>query len=194
MTDQWVEAVASTVTNKTLSRKSDGRQFVLYEVETDMGKFSTTKRDLAADAHRLVGKPGRFLVKTEQRGDFTNYYLEAVEEGTREATSSFPVQMPKPPEAQSTSAALSPPDMSGEPTQKDIFIFRQTAGKVAAQISETADEFWSNIEDIANYFITGEKPGVVQNQYVPEAALATVASGGFEDSDIPFDRTIDNGF
>lgn len=197
------EATATEVTHKDLKRKSDGRSFVLYTVQTTQGEFTTAKRDLAQEAHSLIGRPAMFQVKTEQRGEFTNYYLESVSPlsngnnvGQVDQSgfgSPAPTQQGPAPAQQ---APVGVPANEG-PSGKDVFIFRQTAAKVAAQLSAGPTEFWSNIDDLVDYFKTGAKPGSMPNQYVPEAALAAPdmsgvgASGGggsyqHTDDDIPF--------
>lgn len=165
MSETWVEAVASTVTHKELTAKSSGRKFTLYTVETDMGEFTTAKREIAELSNRLIGQNARFLVKTEQRGEFTNYYLEAVELNNNAQPSAFPQQMPQQ-VASPVPSTLSPQPVTTQapvgvaagPDSRDVFIFRQTAGKVAGRISRTPEEFWSNLDDLVHYFSTGERP------------------------------------
>ena len=178
MPETVVDGIASAVTHKEVARKSDGRKFTLYNVETDQGTFTTTRRELAAEAHKLVNKQARFTVKTEQRGEFTNYYLEAVEP----IESAFPQQLPRSqpqpqPRPQEPIGNLEAPVGTPDLTQanKDLMIHRQTAAKVAAQVSRTPDEFWPNLLDLVHFFQTGETPtGPGQ------------VSGGNPDDDIPF--------
>lgn len=191
MADQYdlFEAVASNVTNKELTRKSDGRKFTLYTVETDHGSFTTAKRDLAQRAYSLIGKPASYHVKTEQRGEFTNYYLESVEPISQAvADSAF-----TPPMMNQVSGPPSRPDVYQEPvgepagpTAKDMMIFRQTAAKVSAQISTTPNEFWLNLDDLVAYFADGTKPSAPDM-----SGVGMGGSSGFSDDDIPFIPSID---
>lgn len=177
-----VLATASAVTNREISRKADGRKFTLYTVETDRGDFTTTRRELAERAYRLTGQQVMFHVKTEQRGEYTNYYLEDIETpdmsgggfGQQQQQAFTPPQQQNGFDPQPASFPPPKPPDAGTPTNKDVFIFRQTAAKVAGQISRTPEEFWSNVDAIAAYFIDGTKP----------AAYATV--GQAADDDIPF--------
>lgn len=189
-----MEGTASAVTHKQLRRKSDGRSFTMYTVETDRGSFSTSRRDIAADANRLLEQPARFLVKTEQRGEFLNYYLEAVEPANgapHTYSGSFPQEMPRPkqPQQQQQQQPQQQPRQERQeyqqqelvgtpagPTEKDVFIFRQTAAKVTAQISRTPEEFWENIDAITAYFTDGSKPPMFSN----------TNSGTDDADDIPF--------
>lgn len=184
MTETWVDATASAVTHKELTAKSSGRKFTLYTVETDRGDFTTAKRELAEQSHRLVGQPARFLVKTEQRGEFTNYYLETVEARTNGQSAIGSAAFPPAPAQTGTfdqpmappAAPQAPVGVPAGPDSRDVFIFRQTAAKVAGQISKTPDEFWTNLDDLVHYFSTGLRPG-----------LPPDTSGGFQsDDDIPF--------
>lgn len=174
MSVEMIEATASAVTHQTLNRKSDNKPFTLYRVETDRGTFTTSRRDIAAAANSLLNKKCVFHVKSEQRGEFMNYYLEAVEA----KESSFPQDMPKPrpPQPQPQPRAARPEEPVGTPaapTDKDVFIFRQTAAKVAGQISRTPEEFWENVDAITAYFIDGTKPSAFVNAFA-------------NDDDIPF--------
>ena len=159
MSESQVTATASAVTHKQLTAKSTGRKFTLYTVETDAGSFTTAKRDIAADAHRLLNKPAVYTVRTEQRGEFTNYYLEEIQEiGSPSSGSTFPAQKPMPqqPQQQQQQAPIGDPVPH---TEKDMAIYRQVAAKVAAHISTTPTEFWGNLDDLVSYFATGTKPG-----------------------------------
>jgi len=196
MSESVVRAVASAVTHKELTAKSTGRKFLLYTVETDMGAFTTAKRNLAEQAYRLLNRQADYTVKTEQRGEFTNYYLEAVVPVDGAATNNAPFpeapsapfpQAPSVPQPQVNQPQAQEPIGTPEqpvgvpaqsPTEKDIFIFRQTAAKVAGAISRTPDEFWENVGAITDYFIDGKKP--------VQFAEAVGAVADNDDDDIPF--------
>jgi hypothetical protein len=202
MSDSVIRAIASAITHKELTAKSTGRKFTLYTVETDHGEFTTAKRDLEQKSQRMIGQEADYTIRTEQRGDFTNYYLEEVlPVGTPPPSPSlFPQNMPKPqgqvnhPQVPEPSANTmvqqrqeQPIGNPAFPSDKDINIMRQTAGKVAGAISRTPEEFWDNIDAIVAYFIDGSKPpqyqetGMVTSNDLPGLGVETP-----DDSDIPF--------
>ncbi len=77
-------------------------------------------------------------------------------------------------------------------------IFRQTACKVAAHISESPQIYWENVDKLITYFAYGLKPNLPAatgnggNQFIPEEAIAEIAAEPattgypYGDSDIPF--------
>jgi hypothetical protein len=73
------------------------------------------------------------------------------------------------------------------PTEKDRAIHRQVAAKVAAQISNSAGEFWSNAVDLARYFDTGSTPQAGGNPTSPptDQAQFAMAGSGYDNSPPP---------
>jgi len=218
------------VRSKNLTRKKDGKPFTLYEVTDHTGvAWTTGRRDLAEEANNLIGQPVEIQGHEETNAaGYKNYYLDDIRAGgagTNQALPSpdspfgpppgapgfpppqQPVQQP-PAQAQQT---IQPVDGQVTELLKQTLIMRQTAGKVAAQISPSAVEFWSNCDALYTYFSTGQKPNIIPPAGVREPAPQPPPPGGrfitdailsdpgpepekpafastFDD-DIPFDRT-----
>lgn len=197
--ERQIEGVVTGVEMRDVRRKSDNQQFTMYEVSTQQGmKATTTKRDLAEQAFDLKGQKALLMVKEVPKGEYTNYYLQAVypspglkslQEASSQALGSsenfkapstmFEPPLPSPappaatrdiPEAGSTEAGS---------TEKDLTIWRQTAAKVSAQISNTADEFWANLDQLVRYFDTGSKPN-------DQLDMAPAGASDAPDDGIPF--------
>lgn len=185
------------VSAKSVRRKSDGREMVIYEIQDTEGRvWTTTKKTLASEANRLVGQPVAIDGRIEQNGNFLNHYLENLMQMTTPSGSFTPPQgavlPPLPPAPIPTPAPVAPlPTPSNGHTDKDWAIMRQTAGKVSALISQDAGQFWSNVDDLVNYFATGTKPSIIGNgngnQFIPtEVPDQPSFSGTYADEDIPF--------
>lgn len=153
--DTTIESVYSKVVN----RKSDGRAITIFEITDSNGtKWTTSRKDLAGEANRLLNQRATVQGREEQKGEFLNHYLEDV----RAANGSPPAPPQAPPHVQQNSPPpqipQAPPVGSWTATEKDFNIMRQTAAKVSAHLSHTPAEFWSNVDDLVDYFAYGTKP------------------------------------
>lgn len=193
--DRQIDGVIASVDGRHVTRKSDNQQFMLYEVTTENGmKATTSKRELAEQAFDLKGKPAVLVVKDIQKGEYTNHYLQSVypnpglkslQEASQQALGAsenfkVPTTMYEPALPSPALPQASRDIPIEEPTQKNTFIWRQTAAKVSAQISDTSDEFWSNLDSLVTYFETGNKP---KDQL---AGVAPEGASDAPDDDIPF--------
>lgn len=86
-------------------------------------------------------------------------------------------------------------DVSVYPTKKDSAIARQTAAKVAAEISTSPTEFWANCVDLARYFDSGTLPMNAQQAgptASPDQQYAGMAAAGQGYSNTPPPPTNDD--
>lgn len=172
------------VSSRTANRKSDGRPFTIFEIEDAAGtKWQTFRKDLAEEANRLIGQPVEIQGSSTQNANgFTNNNLEDITAGSFGTAQGIPEGNGNygatPPIQDSSSQSV--PDK-----QKQLFIMRQTAAKVAATISPTATEFWANCDSLVGYFISGEKPNVIGSTIT--AAIPEQEPQPFvAEDDIPF--------
>lgn len=180
-----VATLIQGVTARKVNRKKDGAEITIYEIMTsDNTKWTTSRRDLAGEANRLIGQPVLIEGRTEVNGIYENYYLEDVRpnDGTSfDASDSFPIpgtiqqQMtppahlapPTPPPAPIPVAPPPPPPIpAAGPAERDWQIWRQCATKVAVHLSQTPAEFWANVDDLIRYYAYGAKPQI-QNGTAP---------------------------
>jgi len=161
----------TNVVEKTLQRKDGSGPFQVYEIETSAGTYRSRK-DLATKLRSLIGAQIEMVTRVEQKGDWTNYYIDYADiasnqpdpVGQAQAATSNPV-------VQAQIAQETGPLAAEE--RKNKSIHRQTAAKVAAMIADgNPQTFWSNVADLFTYFQTGTVPG-------------TPTDEGFDD--IPFD-------
>ena len=169
----------------------NGNPFTLFELFDAQGRTWVAKQDVFNIAQGMIGHPVEIVGREEQKGQYLNRYADLVQlagagggamqsvlQAQQSATAAGRVQQPQ-------------VQVPGFPTDKDRCINRQTAGKVAAAISTTADEFWANIQDIANYFDTGQIPmrnpiGPMQSQIQNQMASVGMTDGyQYQDSDEP---------
>ena len=175
------------VSQKVVRRKADGREMTIYEIQDAQGYvWTTTRKNIATEAHRLVGQQVLLDGRVEQNGTFTNRYLDDIKSaGDR---SDF---VPEPHAAPSFEAPQIPVQ-NGDNKQDQIH--RQTAAKVSAVISGSAAEFWSNVDDLVEYFNSGSKPAYPtestngHGEFIPDEPIPVVShsGGNFNDDDIPF--------
>lgn len=215
------DTVINGVATKVVNRKSDGKSITIYEVTDSAGTvWTTARKDLGNEANRMIGRGVQIQGETVQNGNFTNHYLEDIRQmGEAPTQYAAPpqqwgppagVQAPMapqtpspppppspgpPPVAAPTSYAAPPPQ---GPTDKDWFIFRQTATKVAVHISSNPAEFWGNVDDLIRFYAYNQKPTITtppptpaqQERFIPEAAVADPGPDPtrpeWQDEDIPF--------
>lgn len=181
----------------------DGRpSFTIWEVFDDQGGTWRVREDLYNQAQHWFGQRVMATTRTEQRGNFTNYYIDQMQ-----PMGQGPVQQAQQAQPQQGYTGQPQPQAAPQPQmmavsewerQKQHSIHRQTAGKVAAVISKTADEFWGNVQAIFIYFETGQVPAASfaqqpdtnnrpnQAAYQPYDPGPQPGQDQFDDSDIPF--------
>jgi len=134
----------------------------------------------------LKGQMADLQVSIEQKGDFTNYYLNGIQtakSGAQPPAGSEVAQAAQ--RAQEASQRV--PEVSyeqykdledGKETRKNTSIHRQTATKVAAMLNPAdVGEFWANVDDLVEFYATGSR--VTGNANYNEVKLP-------DDDGIPF--------
>lgn len=165
--DQTAQVVIVKVTSKTISGRNGA--FTKFEIEANDGRtYQTTKRDIAEDAHRKSGQQVTVSYYVKMNGEYTNFVLTGVG-GAGAASGGIPSA-----DAPQTSGIQAQAQESPSETRESIH--RQVAAKVAAKLSQNAQEFWGNVADLKAYFDTGQTPGG------QAAGVSTAAA----DDDIPF--------
>jgi len=165
--------------------KQDGSSFTIHNFIDDRGITLTARADVANFVKGALNRPLRVTVRDEQKGDFLNHYLDHAElvtngtsspvEAAQQAQAAQTQQQPQPAaQTQPQPQVPAGPDM---PLPKDRAIHRQTAAKVAAQLSTTTFEFWTNVQDLSRYFDTG---------LIPSRPEIGNPAGATPDDDIPF--------
>lgn len=155
-----IQAVITGVSPRTVTRKSDGQQFTIYEVNANATNYQARK-DVFDQAAALVGQPVLMEVRTEQKGTFTNHYVDSIAANGPApvpVTTSAPVYTA--PSTTSTAASFTVTGGASlpAPPNRDLTIWRQTATKVAAHLSKTPSEFWKNVNDLILFYETGQEP------------------------------------
>ncbi len=155
VTARVVEVVSRSVKNGTMT---------IWDITTEDGtKWSTFKADMGQAALELKGQVADLKVTIEKKDDgYTNYYLNNIRPNP--ASAQTPAgQMA----AQAAHAQIEVPVVSfdqyksGEEEKekrRNQSIHRQTAAKVAAELSKDEDEFWTNVQHLVHFFGTGNVP------------------------------------
>lgn len=151
-----VTSTITGVTKKLVTPKNGSPPFDLFEIEDGTGvKWTTKKKDLALTAHALVGRSVLITGDVKQNGNYTNYYLTAIKEATRDeliasATGTRTLE---------NTTFLDPPTRAAvADNEREEKIFRQVATKVAATMSDTSDDFWTNVRVLLDFYRTGNFP------------------------------------
>lgn len=124
-------------------RQVNGRNgtFTLMEVDLNGQKY-VAKKEVADLAARMIGQPVEAVTRVEQRGQYTNYYVDDLR-----------------PAGYGGTATVAQPPASVSPSDRDRQIWRQTATKVAATLSEGgAGGFWENVDMLLRFYETGVHP------------------------------------
>lgn len=165
--------IDSTVLDATIvnvsTRQVGARQSTLWEVETQEGtKWVTFKADIGNLASNNKGAKVDMDVSIESKDTFTNYYVNAIRVKTpaaqpqAEASSDIAELIRRAQGAAEQKQEMSFAEFGAHDREKETrrneSIHRQTAAKVAVQLSQTPTEFWSNVEDLVRYFGTGATP------------------------------------
>jgi len=207
-----ITGVITRAEPRTIERRDGSGSFPLYEVWIDgQGPF-VARKDVFNQAQALVNAQVEAITRTEQKGQYTNYYLDFVEQRGVAGNSQQSYQQGG--QTQAMTAAEQVNTRTAAEERTNISIHRQVAAKVAAKISTNAQDFWVNIEDLFIYFQTGKHPYArhavtpdpiphenrqnadayrqyreePDNQYVPQSAYQDPGSQlpPPDDSDLPF--------
>lgn len=203
--------VIASVASRTITRRKDGKTITIFEV-TDQGgtTWTTSRRDIANEANRLVNQSVEIQGRVEQNGTYENHYLDdlraipngqvqqqPIQQAVQRAQQAQPQQEPAPIRQQSWL------------DDKQWAIMRQAAAKVSAQLSDNPSAFWANLDPLVTFFAYGLKPQEFEtpsntlrqdfhepqiNQFIPQAAIdndpGRESSSSYDDGDIPFNPTM----
>jgi hypothetical protein len=168
-------AMIKEVTKRNIEPKSGAAPFTLFEIEDSDGtKWTTKKQGLALEAHSLVGKMASIDGTIKENGQYKNYYLEGITEA-----GNLPAALISENGHSASNLLPATVDVRDTSGNRDEQIWRQTACKVAAVLSDDPVSFWENVDRLLNYFRTGEHPGQEEQTY----ATASTFTG---DDNIPF--------
>jgi hypothetical protein len=198
--------IESVVTDATIvsvgTRQVGARNSTLWEVTTQDGtKWVTFKAQVGNAATNNQGAVVDMSVSIEQNGDFTNYYVNDIRvkapaaqpQGLTVPASEIQTLAARAQEAATAKQEMGFAEFAAHEQRKNESIHRQVAAKVACQLaSEDADEFWSNVSALFDYFQTGRTPftqtpsEVKQNPY-PLPSHAGTPDPGYQhtDADVP---------
>lgn len=205
-----ITTVLTKAEPRIVNRRDGSGSFTLYELFDHEGTAWVVKQDVYEQWAGAIGQTVDMIVRVEQNGQWTNRYADliqlsqagaqvpasnAVQQAFQAAQAAQRVQptVPQTPNtltAQQGAALLASgqatqiQDVSVFPTRKDDAIFRQTAAKVAATISDDPAQFWANVQDLAHYFATGQTPSASMAPDQP-----ATAGYAYADSDVPFGKT-----
>lgn len=213
--ERKIEAVIQGVESRDVNRKRDGVKITLYEITTNSGVLTASRRQVAEAAYGLIGKPAELTIDEVEKNGFTNYYLNKVEAPFNGAqTTTIGQQQAQQPQKtafrppaqpqQHVVETVIPPQtaipqaqtgMNG--AEKDTSIYRQVATKVAAWLvgpGGSADDFKQNVARLMNFYETGEwladdfsTPDMSGGrQFIPEGVNTEQTVPFTGDDDIPF--------
>jgi hypothetical protein len=148
--------------------------FTLYEIFDNQGGKWVVRQDVYNHALPLIGQLVTAVCRVEQNGQYTNFFIDSVDPAGGGPTyvpaqQAQTAQAQYAPTPQQTQQIPVQPMMAQTERERQQSIHRQTAGKVAAGISSTADEFWSNVQAIFHWFETGQIPQTVATQQTAES-------------------------
>lgn len=219
------EGTITSVNGRTGTRKSDNKSFTVFEIVLngdDQRKYQTFNKSMAAEANSFLNQPVELTFHAEMRGSYENLYVDDVRPPTSNDFSAPPEQHQQPAPAPAPAPApivhTQPPAEipitampNGKWTPAEIEEFRRKdAAHVSSRISKSPVEFWTNIDDLVDFFRTGAKPDrftrfpipeeatpqgpVEQNRYVPAGAYDEPIPNHPTDDDIPFMPTSMDSF
>lgn len=185
------------------TRQVKSGTMTIWDVVTQDGtKWVTFNAGLGNKAIGLKGQMADLQVTIEQ-GDFTNYYLQGIQpakSGAAPPVGSEVVQAAQ----RAQEASQRGPEVSYD-QYKDLdkekeerrnqSIHRQTATKVAAELSESPSEFWQNVRDLCEFYKSGYVPTNDAGQVDRESSVTSHTADPAEDAsffqanaddDIPF--------
>jgi len=140
-----------------IERRDGSGSFPLYEVWIDgQGPF-VARKDVFNIAQMMENTQVDAITRDEERNGYLNHYLDFVSSaGQTTMQQPNPAVQAQQAQPQTAQEALSEPTAAEE--RKNLSIHRQTATKVAAQISKTQQEFWFNVEELLRFYQSGVKP------------------------------------
>lgn len=160
------------IVNVETRQVSNGTK-TIWEVTTQDGtKWATFNAGLGNKASALKGNMADLQVAIEQKGDFTNYYLQGIQaakSGAQPPAGSEVVQAAQRAQEAAQAGPQAPAvsydqykslEGAKEKSTRDS-IERQVAAKVATTlltISGSSEDFWFNVESLTTFFATGETP------------------------------------
>lgn len=165
-----VVSVVKEVTRKNITPRNGGDPFMLYEIVAGDKTWTTKKQEIALTAHSLVGRLAAIEGRAQQKGNYTNYYINSIRETDAPETTEDPF-----------SETIIPTTANGASSDRDESIYRQVATKVAAHLADTPADFWQNVDTLMNFYRTGQHPS--QGETYAQTATQTDFTG---DDDIPF--------
>ena len=164
-------AVIEDVTKRTAN--SARGPFEIFEVQL-MGNPHRARKDVWDIAMTLRGQSVFADTRTEQRGEWTNYFVDSIVPATQsvpvpmpvEQTTGYPLVGTAQPITAPTSGGTMNVHVTPQPTgyvvsDKDRIIWRQTATKVAADLRDPSDSdvtFWANVDMLIHFYETGLYP------------------------------------
>lgn len=176
---------------RVITSKKNGQQYTVFDIQTgNNGTIGTFKQDDGRTAMSMVGQPA--ILTIEQDGQYGKL-LAVAPAGPMAATiahtqQAMATQQPKVngyPYEQNDSVTQEQARAIATgtaPIDRDTSIHRQVAAKVAGHISQNSTEFWSNVEDLFNYFQTGISPLANKAAAQPQESY----SAPVPQDDIPF--------
>jgi hypothetical protein len=185
-----------TITNvqsHVKTRKSDGKNFTLFEILMDGGtKYSTTDKAIAERAYNLVGKFVNMNFTEKHNGAYTNLYVNNIvaipiahnEKEILEVLNDQNSSYTPPSSAIQTPQPSLPQPATNDSREKTIW--RQTATKVAAILSTDYEKFWTYVDELIAFYETGKKPSLDETRFVPKGAGQVEIPQSTHDDDIPF--------
>lgn len=145
----------------------------IWEVSTQDGtKWATFNTAMGNKAKGLSGQMADLQVAIEQKGDFTNYYLQGIQPAKSGAQPPAGSEVVQAAQRAQEAARLGTGAQNLEVTydqykdldkekedRKNKSIHRQTATKVAASLLPSdAAEFWMNVRDLVEFYGSGFVP------------------------------------
>ena len=146
---------------RTRTANSARGPFEIYEIQLQ-GQWHRAKKDLFDSAQMLRGQTVFAETRNEQRGEWTNYFLDSLVPSSPATQQPYPAQAGYPQQTPVTPQGPPVAPAAPVPSEKDRTIWRQTAAKVAAQMLDPGDsqqDFWANVDMLVWFFESGERPG-----------------------------------
>jgi hypothetical protein len=197
MLETMLTATVTNVTTKQVVSKRTQQPITLWLVQTSDGtEWSTNRADIGNAALQLTGQVVDITGSVKNDGTYTNYYVNSIKANpsaqpspvAQAAATAQAAQEANKPVSFDQYAALEKQKLH----EKNRNIFRQTACKVAASLSspdDPAEEFWSNVDHLMVFFITGRTPFTPTANHQADMNPGTISVTshiGDTDDDIPF--------
>jgi hypothetical protein len=171
----------------------------IWDIKTAGGPTVNTFKAELGNAARIIWEQGQLAdmkVTVEQKGQYTNYLLDKIQVSKNSVSTPVGQAAVQAQQAQELSfekfaetEKLRLAHADAVQAQREMSIHRQVAAKVAATLQPgTANEFWSNVEELVTFFQTGETPFTANTSSVTShtADPGPVDLPPLSDDDIPF--------